>query len=142
MKSIKQIAGYYKRKFGTSNPFEIAEFLNIEVIFDNFDKCSGCYLFMKNHRCIFINKNLEYRDRMLVMAHELGHAILHRKMNCYFIRNKTFLLTSKIEREANRFAVDLLIDDKELAEYEDKTVGQLSEIFGIEPALIELRLRE
>jgi Zn-dependent peptidase ImmA (M78 family) len=142
LKNIKQIAGHYKRKFGTSNPFEIAEFLNIEVIFDNFDKCSGCYLFMKNHRCIFINKNLEYKDRMLVMAHELGHAILHRKMNCYFIRNKTYLLTSKIEREANCFAVNLLIDDTELEEYGDKTIIQLSDIFGIDPKLIELRLKE
>lgn len=142
MKSVKQIADHYKRKFGTSNPFEIAEFLNIEVIFDSFDKCSGCYFFIKNHRCIFINKNLEYRDRMLVMAHELGHAILHRKLNCYFIRNKTFILNSKIEREANRFAVDLLIDDADLGEYPDKTVDQLSCIFEIEPELIELRLKE
>ncbi|WMI81895.1 ImmA/IrrE family metallo-endopeptidase [Anaerotignum sp. MB30-C6] len=141
MKSIKQTADYYKRKFGTSNPFEIAEFLNIEVILDSFDKCSGCYLFIKNHRCIFINKNLEHKDKMLVMAHELGHALLHRKQNCYFIRNKTHLLSSRIEREANRFAVCLLIEDSELEEYKDRTISELASIFGLEPELVELRMR-
>ena len=45
------------------------------------------------------------------MADELGHAILHRTENCYFIRNKTFLSTAWIEREANTFAAELLIPD-------------------------------
>ncbi|AMJ40672.1 ImmA/IrrE family metallo-endopeptidase [Anaerotignum propionicum] len=140
MKSVKQVAEYYKRKFGTSNPFEIAEFLNIEVLFDSFNKCSGCYLFIKNHRCIFINQNLEHREKMLVMAHELGHAILHRNQNCYFIRNKTYLLCSRTEREANLFAVNLLITDEELREYESCSIDQLSMIFGLNRKLIELRL--
>lgn len=140
MKSVKQVANYYKRKFGTSNPFEIAEFLNIEVLFDNFDKCSGCYLFLKNHRCILINKNLEGQEKMLVMAHELGHAILHKNQNCYFIRNKTYLLCSRIEREANLFAVNLLISDDDVKEYESCSIDQLSMVFGIDRKLIELRL--
>lgn len=140
MKSVKQVANYYKRKFGTSNPFEIAEFLNIEVLFDNFDKCSGCYLFLKNHRCILINRNLEGQEKMLVMAHELGHAILHKNQNCYFIRNKTYLLCSRIEREANLFAVNLLISDDDVKEYESCSIDQLSMVFGLDRKLIELRL--
>ena len=47
----------------------------------------------------------------MVMAHELGHAIMHRKENCYFIRNRTFLSTAHIETEANTFAAELLIPD-------------------------------
>ncbi|MFQ8777280.1 MAG: ImmA/IrrE family metallo-endopeptidase [Roseburia sp.] len=54
------------------------------------------------------------------MAHELGHAILHRKENCYFIRNKnTVTLNSKNEIEANKFAMELLISDEVLLEYQD-----------------------
>lgn len=140
MKSVKQVADYYKRKFGTSNPFEMAKLLNIEVLFDNFNKCSGCYLFLKNHRCIFINQNLEGREKMLVMAHELGHAILHKDQNCYFIRNKTYLLCSRIEREANLFAVNLLISDDELKECESYSIDQLSTAFGLDRKLIELRI--
>lgn len=47
----------------------------------------------------------------VIVAHELGHALLHRKENCAFIKNKTLLLTTGIEREANQFAATLLIPD-------------------------------
>ena len=74
------------------------------------------------------------------MAHELGHAIMHRKENCYFIRNKTFLLTSKIESEANKFAAELLITDEHLDENKDFTVKQFSRLLGYHEKFIELKL--
>ena len=77
----------------------------------------------------------------LVMAHELGHAILHRKENCYFIKNKTLLLNSKNEIEANKFAMELLIDDAFLEENKHLTIGQLSRMLGYCENLIALRLK-
>ncbi len=77
----------------------------------------------------------------MVMAHELGHAILHTKQNCYFIRNKTLLLNSKIEKEANIFAATLLISEDELSEYKDYTLKQLSKILGYSEQLIQLRIQ-
>ena len=74
------------------------------------------------------------------MAHELGHAILHRKENCYFIRNKTLLLNSKKEIEANRFAMELLVPDSFLEEYRDFTIDQISRITGYHQNLIQLRI--
>lgn len=76
----------------------------------------------------------------LVMAHELGHAILHRKENCYFIRNKTLLLNSKKEIEANRFAMELLLSDSFLDEYKEFTIGQISRMTGYDQKLIQLRI--
>ena len=77
------------------------------------------------------------------MAHELGHAILHPKENCYFIRNYTGLLISKTEMEANKFAVELLLPDDILVEYAESgyTVEQVSRITGYHEKLIELRLK-
>lgn len=75
------------------------------------------------------------------MAHELGHAIMHRRQNCYFIKHKTLLLNSKIEIEANKFAVDLLISDEQLFEYLDYNIEQISIILGYSKKLIELRLK-
>ena len=63
------------------------------------------------------------------MAHELGHAIMHRKQNCYFIKHKTLLFNSKIEIEANKFAVDLLISDEQLFEYLDYNIEQISRFY-------------
>ena len=74
------------------------------------------------------------------MAHELGHAILHPKENCYFIRNKTLLLNSKTELEANKFAMELLISDEFLEENKRYTIEQLSRMTGYHQKLIELRL--
>lgn len=84
---------------------------------------------------------MSYAERRLVMAHELGHAILHRKQNCYFIRNKTFLSTSKIEIEANRFAAELLIPDSMLESHKDMTVGQLARSLGYAERIVELKIR-
>ena len=98
-------------------------------------------MFLKNHRCIFLNENLSESDMKLVMSHELGHAIMHRKLNCYFIRNKTLLLNSKIESEANIFAVNLLIPDETIMENNNFTTEQLSKLLGYNQELIELRMK-
>jgi len=108
-KDIKKLVSYYVRKYNTRNPFELAKYLNVQVQFGSLGSRAGCYMFLKNHKCIFLNENLPENEMILVMAHELGHAIMHRKENCYFIRNKTFLLTSTNEIEANKFAMELLI---------------------------------
>ena len=141
-KDVKEIAEWYMRKFGTKNPFKIAKELKVLVKTDNLGDYSGCYMYLNRHRCIFLNSNLDENGRCLVMAHELGHAILHRTQNCYFIRNKTYLLCSRIEREANIFAVNLLISDDELKEYESYTIDQLSMLYGLDRKLIELRLEK
>lgn len=137
---IKKLVSYYAKKFDTRNPFEIADYLNILYQFGNIG-CSGCYMFLKNHRYIFLDQNLPEQEMKMVMAHELGHAILHRKENCYFIKNKTLLLNSKNEIEANQFAAYLLISDDLIAEYQTYTVEQLSRLLGYDQNLIELRMR-
>lgn len=80
----------------------------------------------------------------LVMAHELGHAILHRTENCYFIRNKTLLSTDKIELDANKFAIELLLDTDTLNEYlkSGYSKEQISRITGYSMNLIDLKLRD
>lgn len=139
-KNIKNIVGYYVKKCGSRNPFDIADYLNIQIQVGQLGTPCGCYMFLKNHRCIFLNENLSENEMRLVMSHELGHAVMHRKLNCYFIRNKTLLLNSKIETEANLFAAELLIPDEVIIENRNMTVGQLSRLLGYEENIINLRL--
>lgn len=96
-------------------------------------------MFLKNHRYIFLNQELPDNERTMVMAHELGHAVLHRKQNCYFIRNKTLLLTSKTEKEANRFAAELLVPDDLIYRYEGFTIRQISYAEGLNEELLHLK---
>lgn len=139
-RDIRKIVAYYTKNYNTHNPFEIADHLGILYQFGNLD-FEGCYMFLKNHRYIFINQGLPDQEKQLVMAHELGHAILHRKENCYFIRNKTLLLNSKNEIEANKFAVELLIDNTFLEEHNYYTIGQIARLLDYHEKLIELRLK-
>lgn len=141
-RDIKRTVSHYRKKFNTNDPFVIADQLGILYQIGAL-KYEGCYMFLKNHRYIFLNEDLPPHEQKLVMAHELGHAILHRKENCYFIRNKTLLLNSKNEIEANKFAVELLLPDEILNEYIESgyTIEQVARITGYYQKLIELRLK-
>lgn len=138
-RDVKRLVAYYVRKFDTRNPFELADHLNVEVQTGPLGSRAGCYMFLKNHKCIFLNENLEEHERTLVMAHELAHSIMHRKENCYFIRNKTLMLTSKIEIEANTFAVELLIPDEIIMGNPGLTKAQIACLAGYDEKIMEFK---
>lgn len=138
-RNIKKIALGLIRKYNTQNPFKLAEALNIEYIIGSMGKCSGCYLYLKRHRCIFINEDLSDSDMLFVMAHELGHAILHRAENCYFIRNKTLLSTECFEKEANIFAAELLIPDELIYENPCMTKSQIARLAGYDEKIMDFK---
>jgi Zn-dependent peptidase ImmA (M78 family) len=138
-RDIKKIALHLIKKYNTQNPFKIADALKIEYIIGPMGHYSGCYLYLKKHRCIFLNDELSENEKSFVMAHELGHAILHRTENCYFIRNKTFLSTAWIEREANTFAAELLIPDSLIYENPGFTKKQLARLAGYNEKIMDFK---
>lgn len=138
-RDVKRLVAYYVRKFDTRNPFELAEHLNVEVQTGPLGSRAGCYMFLKNHKCIFLNEDLEEHERTLVMAHELAHSIMHRKENCYFIRNKTLMLTSKIEIEANTFAAELLVPDNLITDNPGMNKSQIARLAGYDKKIMEFK---
>lgn len=138
-KDIKQLVSYYVRKFNTRNPYDLAKYLNVEVQIGKLGNRAGCYMFLKNHKCVFLNEDLKENEMRLVMAHELAHSIMHRKENCYFIRNKTLLLTSKMEIEANTFAAELLIPDELIFENPGLSADQLARIVGYDKKIMDFK---
>lgn len=140
IEEVKRIILYYRRLYDTSNPFKLADHLGILYQIGNL-KQEGHYMFLKNHRYIFLSNRLEAGELLLVMAHELGHALMDRKTNCYFIHNKTLFLTSRIERRANLFAAYLLITDDVIQEYAGCTKDQFCRCTGYPMELIDLRLK-
>jgi len=138
-KDIKQLVTYYVRKFNTRNPYELAKCLHVQIQIGQLGSQAGCYMFLKNHKCIFLNEDLDESEMRLVLAHELGHAIMHRKENCYFIRNKTLMLTSKIEIEANTFAAELLIPDELIFEHPDMPADQLARLAGYNEKIMNFK---
>lgn len=139
----KRLIRYYERLIGSRDPVKIAEYANIRIAILPLGEIAGNYKLIKCKRWIFINDNIPADSPMfrVVLAHELGHALLHRKENCAFIKSKTLLLTSGIEREANQFAASLLISDDMLQDYAGYTQDQFCQRTGYPKELIELRLK-
>ena len=139
----KRLIRYYERMAGSRDPVKIAEYANIRIAILPLGEIAGNYKLVKRKRWIFVNDNIPTDSPMfkVVVAHELGHALLHRKENCAFIKNKTLLLTSGIEREANQFAAQLLIQDDMLQNYYGCTQSQFCDCTGYPKELIELRLK-
>lgn len=140
-KRITSLVSHYTKLFGTNDPFKIAKSLGIFISFEPLGNIAGMYKYIEHARWIFLNSNIEDENFIrIIMAHELGHALLHQKENCCFMAHYTLLLTSKIERQANIFASYLLITDDMLNEYKGFTIEQFARCTGLDKALIELRL--
>lgn len=140
---ICRLVRYYVRMVGSRDPVAIAKFAGIGIVAMPLSNVAGYYTLVQRKRWICINDNIPTDSPMfkVVVAHELGHALLHRKENCAFIKNKTLLLTSGIEREANDFAAQLLISDDMLQTYSGCTQSQFCDCTGYPKELIELRLK-
>lgn len=132
------------KKYNTSDPFEIADALNISVYFEELGTINGYYNKPLRMKQIHINQNLNEQDAKFTCAHELGHAILHPNASTPFLRSKTFLSVDKLEIEANSFAVNLLISDETIIEIIDNqncTLEYMSRMLGYNQKLIELRMK-
>lgn len=132
------------KKYNTSDPFELADALNISVYFEELGTINGYYNKPLRMKQIHINQNLNEQDAKFTCAHELGHAILHPNASTPFLRSKTFLSVDKLEIEANSFAVNLLISDETIIEIIDNrncTLEYMSRVLGYNQKLIELRLK-
>lgn len=139
--NLRKIVSRCIRKYGTNNPYEIADAMGIEVFFVPLGKLCGYYQYLKRHMCIYINSELDDENfAKFVMAHELGHAIMHKKAQCYFAEKNTFLNTSKYEMEANQFAALLLISDEDIMEYSEYTIEQFARILNYQCSIVNLRL--
>ena len=88
---------------------------------------------------IILNSDLPEHLESFVCAHELGHAICHPDINVQWLCESTFYSKGKFERQANTFAVELLLPDDLLREYPDCTVYQLARSVGVPEEFVELK---
>ena len=98
------------KKYGTTNPFELADFLGIMVVYENLGKSLGYFSNICRIPIIHINDSISYEKQLFTIAHELGHAVLHPNENTAFLKANTLYSTEKIEVEANTFAIELLFN--------------------------------
>ena len=131
---------YLIHKYKTRDPFEIARSLRIHTILEPLGVVRGYYHRILHQKFIHINCDLPEREKLLVCAHELGHAVLHPEANTPFMRGNTLYSITRFEREANYFAADLLIDESLFKEHPEFTSQQLSSLLGFPEALVQMKM--
>jgi Zn-dependent peptidase ImmA (M78 family) len=137
---IKKVVINLIKKYDTDNPFELADCLKIKVMHESLGHVRGFYQSCPKNKVIHLNNELDDLQRLLVCSHELGHAILHAKLNIVFIEKNTFYVKNKFEIEANKFASELLIQDGIMNKYpEYYTLEQIAACINMPKELLELK---
>lgn len=139
MINIRARVKHLKEKYGTRNPEKIARGCDIEILRKPYNLGTKGY-FIKSLRSkyIIVNSclNIQYQD--IVLAHELGHALMHSAQDVYFIREYTLFPIGRYEIEANKFAAELLIDDDEIRN--DWSIPEISRWLGVPEELVKYKI--
>lgn len=104
-----------KRKCGSHKVQQIAKSQGIKVYYASLEDLLGMYTYQWKQRIILLNNNLDEHMNNIVLAHELGHDYLHRKLTTTGLKEfNLFDMRSITEYEANAFASHLLLDNEEV----------------------------
>lgn len=79
-----------------------------------------------NVEVVFIRDDLHYQYQKFVLAHELGHALLHTEIAAAAYSNK-LISKGKLERQADYFALRLLDITIDKDYYEGCTLEQIAQ---------------
>lgn len=129
------------QKYGTRNPEKLACELGIIVIKKPFKSTMGFFKKALGKKFIIVNSNLNEITQSIVIAHELGHALLHANGNTMYIHEYTLFPRGKFEIEANKFAAELLIDENDIDKQymQDMSTDQLARYFQVPKQLLEYK---
>lgn len=143
MRNIKEKVNNLIKEYNTTDVYELCNALNVIIKYDPLGSTKGYFLNTLEGFFIVLNCNLDEWERKVVLAHELGHFILHKENNICFLKNYTYNITNKSENEANEFASHLLINDEDLKKfmkyYEHTTIYQVSKYFEVPVELVKYK---
>lgn len=119
MEKIKNNVEQLIHKYGNADPFLICEKMGIIILDKDLpESINGFTVTMEGIHFIVLNTALNYYNRRITAAHELGHIVLHGTTNTIQLSLDTSFCINKFEREADCFAAYLL-----LAFESDETIG-------------------
>lgn len=73
------------RKYQTRDPYELADALDIILISAPLSRSvRGFYQLSNRIKIIYLNNSFPEETRRIVLAHELGHAVMHDRVNTFF----------------------------------------------------------
>ena len=119
MQKINDFLIKYLKNNKISNLKDFCQNEDIEILEANITSAKGFCLTCFDQKYIILNDTLTPLTRDFVIAHELGHGLLHND-DLIYLKKNTLFSGSKLEEEANYFAgkVMALIDNEYILESE------------------------
>ncbi len=133
------------KKAGSRDPFVICEVLDYKLHYiDLHPKLKAYYFYQSRINNIVIDENIMELFRPILIAHELGHGTLHRKVAMMSGFQELELLEKRadkpMEYEANLFAAELLLEDNSVLEtLNEYTFFETASILNVPAALLDFK---
>ena len=122
---------------GKVDVHEVAALLGLDIDFRTFRSSELDEI--KVNRCIAVSHDLGELARRWAIAHAIGHQSLHSS-NRLWLRAHT-LLSDKLERQAETFAYNLLVNEAEILSEGLKTTPEIAAYFGIPAEMVQVQGR-
>lgn len=134
----KKLAQRLIGQHGTNDPFRLIDQIGITILLEDFGLNTwGYYTNVCRIPIIHINRLIEHFQQRFAAAHELAHHYLHKGVSTPFLRANTLQSVDKVERQANQFAVELLIPDQLLLE--GQSIYEAAAICGVPEEVAHLK---
>jgi len=108
-----------KVKYHTEDPYEICRMMKIRIVLWSMGthEKSGKGACIIDSRCttILLNSDLPEHILLIILTHELGHAVLHRAVpgiKAFHDLSLNYADKDELERDANVFAAEFLLDSE------------------------------
>ena len=145
---IKHLVARLKCKYRTCDAEETCDALGIRVsrkpMGTSPNSCKG--FFMVHNRCkiAVVNNDLDELIQGVILPHELAHGVLHVDRKIRTFHELSYMdETDLLEREANVFAAEFLVDDTALFDTMDSQIDffHLASLLAVPPELLDFKLR-
>ena len=122
MEQISNEVAEIKRRYDETDPFRLCMAMSIQVLYESMgkdsDACKGFFMENCRIRTITLNSDLPKVIQRIILTHEIGHAVMHRKSTGLHAFHEFGLFdeASQMEYEANLFAAEFLLEDQDVFE--------------------------
>ncbi len=108
-----------KKRYKEDDVFALCSLMGIKILLTPMgsdDDCvKGFFLESKRIRTITVNSDLPSILQRIIVAHELGHATLHRHAGIFAFHDVgLFDESSRYEKDANLFAAEVILKDEDV----------------------------
>ena len=113
---IVKAVGQIKSRYSEDDPARLCKAMGIKLIYRSFgtapDAIKGFMIRIKRISAITVNSDMPPILQKIIIAHELGHAVLHKDSGMFTFHETAFFdESSRYEKEANLFAAEYLLED-------------------------------